>query len=97
MAILCTVDVSVIEYVCRNDTLGSPSKMGIFLQTQLPLRILQLRAEYSGSKMMAHTRQTAKLASDMAENLILMKMDELKQGKAQKDLLSLLGEFTGTF
>ena len=47
--------------------------------------------------MMAHTRQTAKQASDMAENLILMKMDELKQGKAQKDLLSLLGEFTGTF
>ncbi|KAK0461023.1 cytochrome P450 [Desarmillaria tabescens] len=74
-----------------NDTLGSPSKKTIFLQTILPVWALQLRAKYSNSKPMAHARYTAKLAEELTQALIDMKSSELLQGKGSKDVLSLLG------
>ncbi|KAF8909913.1 cytochrome P450 [Mucidula mucida] len=73
-----------------NDTLGSPSRKTIFLQTILPVWALRLRAKYSNSKMMTHARYTAKLAEDVAQSLLDMKAEELARGMGKQDVLSLL-------
>ncbi|KIY71128.1 cytochrome P450 [Cylindrobasidium torrendii FP15055 ss-10] len=83
-------DLMKAYFGLMNDTLGSPPSRGIFLQTTLPLWALQLRAKYSKSRMMSHTRHTADLASQLAERLVRMKGDELLQRKGQRDVLSLL-------
>lgn len=73
-----------------SDTLGSPPKSAILMQTLLPVWILQLISKYSWRKRLVHARHTAKLANAVARALVDSKADALLQGKGNKDILSLL-------
>lgn len=75
----------------RSDTLGSPPKSAIFMQTILPIWVLQLRSRYSRSRNLVHARHTAELANAVTRKLVDSKAEALLQGKGNKDILSLLG------
>ncbi|KAF8633631.1 hypothetical protein AX15_001320 [Amanita polypyramis BW_CC] len=73
-----------------SDTLGSPTKLAIFMQTVLSVWILRLMSYYSQRRSLAHARHTAKLANQVTKNLVNLKTDALLHGKSSKDILSLL-------
>ncbi|PPQ93679.1 LOW QUALITY PROTEIN: hypothetical protein CVT25_012738 [Psilocybe cyanescens] len=73
-----------------SDTLGSPPKSAIFMQTILPIWVLQLRSRYSRSRNLVHARHTAELANAVTRKLVDSKAEALLQGKGNKDILSLL-------
>ncbi|TFK44496.1 cytochrome P450 [Crucibulum laeve] len=73
-----------------SDTLGSPSRSSIFMQTILPVWALQLMSKYSQRRNLVHARHTAKLADAVTRNLVESKAEALLQGKGNKDILSLL-------
>ncbi|RDB24999.1 hypothetical protein Hypma_008013 [Hypsizygus marmoreus] len=73
-----------------SDTLGSPPKSAIFMQTILPIWALQLMSKYSRRKSLVHARYTAKLADVVTRELVASKADALLHGKSNKDILSLL-------
>jgi len=75
----------------RSDTLGSPSRLAILMQTVLPVWVLQLMSKYSNRRNLVHARHTEKVANDVARQLIDSKLDAALQGKGNKDILSLLG------
>ncbi|KAG6854657.1 hypothetical protein C0991_003305 [Blastosporella zonata] len=74
-----------------SDTLGSPSKSSIFMQTILPVWALGLMSKYSQRRSLVHARHTAKLADAVTRALVESKAGALLQGKNNKDILSLLG------
>ncbi|KAG6821030.1 hypothetical protein H0H93_007920 [Arthromyces matolae] len=73
-----------------SDTLGSPPKSSIFMQTILPVWMLQLMSKFSRRRNLIHARHTAKLADEVARALVKSKANSLLQGKHNKDILSLL-------
>ncbi|GLB37309.1 putative cytochrome p450 [Lyophyllum shimeji] len=73
-----------------SDTLGSPPRSTIFMQTILPIWALQLMSKYSRRRNLVHARHTANLANAVARALVESKADALLQGKGNKDILSLL-------
>ncbi|KAH9485227.1 Cytochrome P450 monooxygenase 169 [Psilocybe cubensis] len=73
-----------------SDTLGSPPKSAIFMQTVLPIWILQLRSKFSRSRTLVHARHTEQLANAVTRKLVDSKAEALLQGKGNKDILSLL-------
>jgi len=73
-----------------SDTLGSPPKSSIFMQTILPVWALQLMSKYSRRRSLVHARHTARLADAVTRALVESKADALLQGKGNKDILSLL-------
>ena len=81
----------LVTRLLRSDTLGSPPKSTILMQTVLPVWILQLMSKYSRRKNVVHARHTAKLANAVTRALVDSKADALLQGNGSKDILSLLG------
>ena len=75
----------------RSDTLGSPPKSAIFMQTILPVWALQLLSKFSQARNLVHARRTANLANRVTHQLVRSKAEALLQGKGNKDILSLLG------
>ncbi|KJA27724.1 hypothetical protein HYPSUDRAFT_62766 [Hypholoma sublateritium FD-334 SS-4] len=73
-----------------SDTLGSPPRSAIFMQTIFPVWALQLMAKYSQARNLVHARHTAKLANEVTRQLVESKAEALLQGKGNKDILSLL-------
>jgi len=73
-----------------SDTLGSPSRSAIFMQTVLPVWGLQLMSKYSNRRNLKHARHTAQLANAVTRQLVDTKAEALLQGKGNKDILSLL-------
>ncbi|KDR75313.1 hypothetical protein GALMADRAFT_249339 [Galerina marginata CBS 339.88] len=73
-----------------SDTLGSPPKSAIFMQTIFPLWLLQLMSKYSRARNLVHARHTAKLADAVTRQLVDSKAKALLHGKGNKDILSLL-------
>lgn len=73
-----------------SDTLGSPSTSSIFTQTIMPLWYLQLMSRFSQKRSLVHARHTARLANQVAKELVETKAEALLQGKGNKDILSLL-------
>lgn len=73
-----------------SDTLGSPSTASIFVQTVMPLWYLKLMSKFSNKRSLVHARHTARLANEVAKNLVDSKAEALLQGKGSKDILSLL-------
>ncbi|KAF9467351.1 cytochrome P450 [Collybia nuda] len=73
-----------------SDTLGSPPKSAIFMQTIFPVWVLELMSKYSQRRNLVHARHTAKLANIVTRQLVDSKSDALLQGKGNKDILSLL-------
>ncbi|KAJ3517646.1 hypothetical protein NLJ89_g370 [Agrocybe chaxingu] len=73
-----------------SDTLGSPPKSTIFMQTILPVWALQLMSKFSRARNLVHARHTADLADAVARELVDSKGEALLQGKGNKDILSLL-------
>jgi len=73
-----------------SDTLGSPPKSAIFMQTIFPVWVLQLMSKYSRARNLVHARYTAKLADAVTRQLVESKAEALLQGKGNKDILSLL-------
>ncbi|KXN90138.1 Cytochrome P450 4A4 [Leucoagaricus sp. SymC.cos] len=73
-----------------SDTLGSPSRSAIVMQTVLPVWVLQLMSKYSNRRNLKHARHTAKLANAVARELVNSKSEAALQGKGNKDILSLL-------
>ncbi|KAH0589212.1 hypothetical protein H2248_004975 [Termitomyces sp. 'cryptogamus'] len=73
-----------------SDTLGSPPKSSIFMQTILPVWVLQLMSKVSRRRSLVHARHTAKLANEVARALVKSKTGALLQGRNNKDILSLL-------
>jgi hypothetical protein len=79
------------KYRYRSDTLGSPPKSAIFMQTILPIWILRLMAKFSQARNLVHARHTAQLANEVTRQLVQSKAEALLLGKGNKDILSLLG------
>ncbi|KIM45089.1 hypothetical protein M413DRAFT_441752 [Hebeloma cylindrosporum] len=73
-----------------SDTLGSPPRSAIFIQTIFPVWLLQLRSKFSRARNLVHARHTAKLANTVTRQLVESKAAALLQGKGNKDILSLL-------
>ncbi|KAG6920069.1 hypothetical protein DXG01_010137 [Tephrocybe rancida] len=73
-----------------SDTLGSPPKSSIFMQTVLPVWALGLMSKYSRRRSLVHARHTAVLANEVTRALVQSKAGALLQGKNNKDILSLL-------
>jgi len=73
-----------------SDTLGSPSRSAIFMQTVLPVWVLQLMSKYSNRRNLVHARHTAQLANAVTRQLVDSKAEALLHGKGNKDILSLL-------
>ncbi|KAL9711697.1 hypothetical protein Ac2012v2_004769 [Leucoagaricus gongylophorus] len=73
-----------------SDTLGSPSRSAILMQTLLPVWILQLISKYSNRRSLKHARHTAEIANAVTRQLIESKSNAALQGKGNKDILSLL-------
>lgn len=73
-----------------SDTLGSPPKSAVLMQTTLPIWILRLMSKYSTRRNLAHARHTANLANKVTRELVQSKARALIQGKGNKDILSLL-------
>jgi cytochrome P450 len=73
-----------------SDTLGSPPKSAIFMQTIFPIWVLQLMSKFSQARNLVHARHTAKLANEVTRQLVQSKAKALLQGKGNKDILSLL-------
>ncbi|KAF5385861.1 hypothetical protein D9615_002355 [Tricholomella constricta] len=73
-----------------SDTLGSPPKSSIFMQTIFPIWALQLLSKYSRRKNLVHARHTANLANVVTRALVNSKAEALLHGKGNKDILSLL-------
>ncbi|KAF9567920.1 cytochrome P450 [Agrocybe pediades] len=73
-----------------SDTLGSPPKSAIFMQTIFPVWVLQLMSQFSQARNLVHARHTANLANEVTRELVKSKADALLQGKGNKDILSLL-------
>lgn len=76
----------------RSDTLGSPPKSAIFMQTIFPIWVLRLMSKFSQARNLVHARHTAKLANEVTRQLVQSKAEALLQGKGNKDILSLLGK-----
>lgn len=74
----------------RSDTLGSPPRSAIFMQTVLPVWVLQLMSKYSNRRNLVHARHTAQLANVVTRQLVDSKAEALLQGRENKDILSLL-------
>ncbi|KAG6861673.1 hypothetical protein C0995_013242 [Termitomyces sp. Mi166 len=81
---------AILELINRSDTLGSPPKSSIFMQTILPVWVLQLMSKYSRRRSLVHARHTAKLANEVARALVKSKAGALLQGRNNRDILSLL-------
>lgn len=77
----------------RSDTLGSPPKSAIFIQTTFPIWVLQLMSKFSQARNLVHARHTAKLANEVTRQLVQSKAEALLQGKGNKDILSLLSKY----
>lgn len=73
-----------------SDTLGSPPTSAIFMQTVMPIWYLQLMSRVSQQRHLVHARHTAKLANEVAKEMVESKAEALLQGKGSKDVLSLL-------
>ncbi|KAF8629180.1 hypothetical protein AX17_005765 [Amanita inopinata Kibby_2008] len=73
-----------------SDTLGCPPDSAIFMQTALPIWILQFMSKYSGRRNLVHARRTAEIANGVTRGLVKSKAEALLQGKGNKDILSLL-------
>jgi len=73
-----------------SDTLGSPPKSSIFMQTMLPIWALRLMSRYSRRRNLVHARHTATLANSVTRALVESKAGALLHGKGNKDILSLL-------
>ncbi|KAF9484508.1 cytochrome P450 [Pholiota conissans] len=73
-----------------SDTLGSPPKSAIFMQTIFPVWALQLMSKFSRARNLVHARHTANLANAVTRQLVASKAEALLQGKGNKDILSLL-------
>jgi cytochrome P450 len=73
-----------------SDTLGCPTKWAIFMQTTLPIWMLQLMSKHSSRRNLAHARYTAKLANKVTRELVQSKSAALFHGQGNKDILSLL-------
>ena len=85
--------VAVRLILPRSDTLGSPPRSAIFIQTIFPVWLLQLRSKFSRARNLVHARHTAKLANIVTRQLVESKAAALLQGKGNKDILSLLGRY----
>ncbi|KAL0956199.1 hypothetical protein HGRIS_002356 [Hohenbuehelia grisea] len=72
------------------NTVGSPPDSAIFLQNSLPLKALQLLAKFSPSRNRAYARNAAKVANQVAEEMVESKNEALLLGKGSKDIMSLL-------
>lgn len=83
--------------ICRSDTLGSPSRSAILMQTVLPVWILQLISKYSNRRSLKHARHTAEIANAVTRQLIELKSNAALQGKGNKDIFSLLGWYSNPF
>ena len=57
----------------------------------MPLWYLQLMSRFSRKRSLVHARHTARLANEVAKDLVQSKAEALLQGKGNKDILSLLG------
>ena len=77
----------------RSDTLGSPPTSAIFMQTVMPIWYLQLMSRFSQKRHLVHARHTAKLANEVAKEMVESKAEALLHGKGSRDILSLLGTF----
>ncbi|EKM80790.1 hypothetical protein AGABI1DRAFT_55872 [Agaricus bisporus var. burnettii JB137-S8] len=73
-----------------SDTLGSPPKSSILMQTVLPVWVLRLMSKYSNRRNLKHARHTAGLANAVTRELVDSKAGALLEGKENKDILSLL-------
>lgn len=73
-----------------SDTLGSPPRSAILMQTVLPVWVLQLMSKYSNRRNLKHARHTAELANIVTRQLVESKAEAALQGKGSKDILSLL-------
>ncbi|KAF8893943.1 cytochrome P450 [Infundibulicybe gibba] len=73
-----------------SDTLGSPPKSAIFMQTIFPVWALQLMSRFSQSRNLVHARHTAELANAVTRDLVNSKKEALLKGTGSKDILSLL-------
>lgn len=60
----------------------------------MPLWYLKLMSKFSNKRSLVHARHTARLANEVAKNLVDSKAEALLQGKGSKDILSLLGMFS---
>lgn len=78
----------------RSDTLGSPPRSALFIQTIFPVWLLQLRSKFSRARNLVHARHTEKLANTVTRQLVESKAAALLQGKGNKDILSLLGRYS---
>ncbi|KAG6857779.1 hypothetical protein H0H87_004195 [Tephrocybe sp. NHM501043] len=76
----------------KSDTLGSPPKSSILMQTMLPVWALGLMSKFSRRRSLVHARHTANLANEVTRALVKSKASALLQGKHNKDILSLLGQ-----
>lgn len=76
----------------RSDTLGSPPKSAIFMQTIFPVWVLQLMSKFSRARNLVHARYTANLANEVTRQLVKSKAEALLEGKENKDILTLLGK-----
>lgn len=75
------------------DALGSPSKLGIFVQSisqYLPTRLLNFLSDNVPAQRLERLRQNARDVNKVSQGLIEEKYEALKAGKGRRDVMSLL-------
>lgn len=85
------------QFFYRCDALGSPSKLGIFVQSisqYLPTRLLNFLSDNVPAQRLERLRQNARDVNKVSQGLIEEKYEALKAGKGRRDVMSLLGEIT---
>jgi len=60
------------------------------LQQYIPPRVLELISTYIPNKKLDHVHRTAKVATEVARQLVQSKSEALLQGKSNRDVMSLL-------
>lgn len=61
----------------------------------IPSSILEFFANHAPVQKLEHARHTARVATDVARELVSSKSEALLQGEGNRDIMSLLGSFTG--
>ncbi|KIK60906.1 hypothetical protein GYMLUDRAFT_200226 [Collybiopsis luxurians FD-317 M1] len=73
--------------------LGSPSKAALVILELfrfIPPSVLEFLNEHNPSPRVAHARRVAKIAREVAEQLVSEKSDALLKGRSKNDIMSLL-------
>ena len=76
--------------------IGVPSRLKLLIiamSPYLPYRILDLMYDYFPGEGLARARENRRSATQAAKDLVESKIQEIRDGKSGRDILSLLGAF----